>query len=180
MPYLRFPAESLLPKSAQFPERFFLRESATPKFLDLQSEPIKSAKICENVRSGSGFSLLLSPFWCALTTSLGLPPPGALQKEPGAWRQEKRLRGRERSAGLRKGPTVAMGGWGGPSRGHLGLEPTSGGSRQMAMSELCCPCPPRGPENSRNSSRSKVSPKVGFRGLPESEVKPNKELGLYF
>ena len=27
----------------------------------------KSAKICENVRSGSGFSLLLSPFWRALT-----------------------------------------------------------------------------------------------------------------
>ena len=26
----------------------------------------KSAKICENVRSGSGFSLLLSPFWRAL------------------------------------------------------------------------------------------------------------------
>ena len=26
----------------------------------------KSAEICENVRSGSGFSLLLSPFWRAL------------------------------------------------------------------------------------------------------------------
>ena len=35
----------------------FLRFSATPKSLDLQSEP----KICENVRSGSGFSLWLSP-----------------------------------------------------------------------------------------------------------------------
>ena len=49
----------------------FLRKSATPKSLDLQSEPAenqrKSAKICENVRSGSGFSLLLSPFWRALT-----------------------------------------------------------------------------------------------------------------
>ena len=29
---------------------------------------------------------------------------------------------------------------------------------------LCCPCPPRGPENPRNSSRSKVGPKVGFFG----------------
>ena len=29
---------------------------------------------------------------------------------------------------------------------------------------LCCPCPPRGPENSRNSSRSKVGPEVGYGG----------------
>ena len=27
---------------------------------------------------------------------------------------------------------------------------------------LCCPWPPRGPENPRKSSRSKVGPKVGF------------------
>ena len=31
----------------------------------------KSAKICENVRSGSGFSLLLSPFWRALRRCSG-------------------------------------------------------------------------------------------------------------
>ena len=40
----------------------FLRKSATPKSLDLQSEP----KISENLRSGSGFSFLLSPSWRAL------------------------------------------------------------------------------------------------------------------
>ena len=39
-----------------------------PKCLDLQSEP-KSAKICENVRSGSGFSLLLSPFCASLLSA---------------------------------------------------------------------------------------------------------------
>ena len=48
----------------RFPAKIcgFLRFSATPKPLDLQSEP----KISENLRSRSGFSLLLSPFWRAL------------------------------------------------------------------------------------------------------------------
>ena len=49
-----------------------MRKSATPKSLDLQIERAEnqriSAKICENVRSGSGFSLLLSPFWRALNS----------------------------------------------------------------------------------------------------------------
>ena len=31
----------------------------------------------------------------------------------------------------------------------------------------CCPCPPRSPEDPRNSSRSKVGPKVGLRAVPE-------------
>ena len=52
----------------------------------------KSAKICENVRSGSGFSLLLSPFWRALTQGpLGVRTEGwnAFRESIGeAWQQD--------------------------------------------------------------------------------------------
>ena len=38
-----------------------------PQPLGARQKGDSSAKICENVRSGSGFSLLLSPFWRALS-----------------------------------------------------------------------------------------------------------------
>ena len=41
-------------------------DSQIPWFTEWAENQRKSAKICENVRSGSGFSLLLSPFWRAL------------------------------------------------------------------------------------------------------------------
>ena len=41
-------------------------DSRIPWFTERAENQGKSAKICENVRSGSGFSLLLSPFWRAL------------------------------------------------------------------------------------------------------------------
>ena len=40
-------------------------------------------------------------------------------------------------------------------------------SRESGHLRLCCPCPPRGPENPRNSSRSESR----LRGVPESRSK---------
>ena len=60
--FLRFPAKicGFLWFSAQ------ICDSQSPSFTERAENQRKSAKICENVRSGSGFSLLLSPFWRAL------------------------------------------------------------------------------------------------------------------
>ena len=60
---LRFPAKicGFLRFSAQ------ICDSQIPWFTERAENQRKSAKICEKVRSGSGFSLLLSPFWHALT-----------------------------------------------------------------------------------------------------------------
>ena len=49
----------------------------------------KSAKICENVCSGSGFSLLLSPFWRALKIpckkNTEIPPPLPKTRQTNQW-----------------------------------------------------------------------------------------------
>ena len=64
--FLRFPAKicSFLRFSAQ------ICDSQISWFTERAENQRKSAKICENVCSGSGFSLLLSPFWRALITIL--------------------------------------------------------------------------------------------------------------
>ena len=59
---LRFPAVSC--ENLRFPA-VFCANLRLPNPLIYRASR-KSAKICENVRSGSGFSLLLSPFWRAL------------------------------------------------------------------------------------------------------------------
>ena len=60
---LRFSAENL-----RFPAVFCANlRLPNPLTCRASRKQRKSAKICENVRSGSGFSLSLSPFWRTLT-----------------------------------------------------------------------------------------------------------------
>ena len=66
---LRFSAVSCA--NLRFPA-VFCANLRLPNPLIYRANQWKSAKICENVRSGSGFSLLLSPFWRALTKTYSL------------------------------------------------------------------------------------------------------------
>ena len=61
---LRFPAVSC--ENLRFPAVFCANLRLPNPLTYRASRKSENLKICENVRSGSGFSLLLSPFWRAL------------------------------------------------------------------------------------------------------------------